>query len=825
MFYLGAPEYRPPSAQLVDLLPWALLEAPGVLRLKDGSLQRTLHYRGHDPARLTDEERMVGHAQLNAALLQLGEGWSVWSELRREPLLAPARRHMQGAAAGLVEAIRHENFLLSGQLYTTRAYLTLVKTPPNPAARRLTGRVLALFGGLFEGGGTLARDPERARVEARGEEVEGFARATREFLDATRGLFAQAAWLDDEGTLGYLHEAISRHRHPVRCPEVPMYLDALLADEPLQAGLELRIGEEHLRVISIKGYPAMTHPHLLHGLETAPFPLRLVQRWIGLGQAEAQAALKRYQNLLLGQTGRLNPVQEKGSVASVNHAAVEAVGSVSAQLMAVEQQRRGFGYHSCVVVVRDREAASCRERAEQVMALFRAAGFVCVEETAGCKGAWLSSLPGHLWANPRRALLSSQHLGHMLPTQSLWQGAAWNAHLDGPPHVACATTGATPFWLNLNVGDVGHTLILGPTGAGKSTLLTTLCLQWARYEGARVIVLDKGRSSRCATLASGGTFVELSLERPSFTFQPFARVDEPAELAFLAQWLEEVARLEGVEVGVEERALLVAALRSLAASPPHLRTFTTLTLSLQHRGLRAALEPFAQGRERAGVYAPLWDQRHEAFELSRWTSFELESLMESNPRLIAMTLRYLFHRIEQQLTGAPTLLVLDEAWLFLSHPMFAERIRQWLKVLRKLNVYVIFATQEISDALSSPIAPTLLQNCPTTILLPNARARTPGVYEAYQALGLTDGQIETIALSQPRRDYYLHSAPGSRLFTLGLSPLELALAASSPEAQARMDQALRMSAQTGRSFLSCYLELCGFGRYARQLDEEMEGRG
>jgi type IV secretion system protein VirB4 len=51
----------------------------------------------------------------------------------------------------------------------------------------------------------------------------------------------ECRWLDDGETLTYLH-CVS-HRHRVRVPETPMYLDALLADQPLTGGLEPRLGE------------------------------------------------------------------------------------------------------------------------------------------------------------------------------------------------------------------------------------------------------------------------------------------------------------------------------------------------------------------------------------------------------------------------------------------------------------------------------------------------------------------------------------------------------------------------------------------------------
>jgi len=128
----------------------------------------------------------------------------------------------------------------------------------------------------------------------------------------------------------------------------------------------------------------------------------------------------------------------------------------------------------------------------------------------------------------------------------------------------------------------------------------------------------------------------------------------------------------------------------------------------------------------------------------------MEELMHSKG-LVAPVLTYLFHRLEARFNGAPTFLVLDEAWVFLDDPMFAGRIREWLKVLRKKNVSVIFATQSLADIADSPIAPAIIESC----LL--------------------------IASATPKRDYYFQSHGGNRLFDLQLGPVALAFCGAGSE--------------------------------------------
>ena len=164
--------------------------------------------------------------------------------------------------------------------------------------------------------------------------------------------------------------------------------------------------------------------------------------------------------------------------------------------------------------------------------------------------------------------------------------------------------------------------------------------------------------------------------------------------------------------------------------------------------------------------------------------FEMTHVMEMGEQVVIPTLSYLFHRIEKRFDGRPTLLVLDECWLFLRHGIFASRLQSWLKTLRKRNVYVVFATQEPADAAGSSISPTIISACPTRIFLPDAEAAVPEVAKYYKTFGLTDAELHIIANAQQKRDYYYRSIKGRRLFTLDMGSVALAFAGfSNPKQQ------------------------------------------
>lgn len=137
-------------------------------------------------------------------------------------------------------------------------------------------------------------------------------------------------------------------------------------------------------------------------------------------------------------------------------------------------------------------------------------------------------------------------------------------------------------------------------------------------------------------------------------------------------------------------------------------------------------------------------------------------------------LLYLFRRIEQRLDGSPTLVLLDEAWSYLQHALFRERLRDWLKTLRRKNAAVVMATQQISDVAHSDISDVILENCPTKILLPNAECKSPGMREFYERIGLNERELDLVQVSIPKQHYYVVSKLGRRMVDLGLGRVALA---------------------------------------------------
>ncbi len=337
---------------------------------------------------------------------------------------------------------------------------------------------------------------------------------------------------------------------------------------------------------------------------------------------------------------------------------------------------------------------------------------------------------------------------------------------------------------------------------GKSVLLATLALQFRRYTGSRVLAFDMGRSIRATVLGLGGEHYDLGTDG-AIAFQPLARIDQDGYRAWASEWIEGRLAHEGVAVGPAEKDAVWSALNSLASAPLEQRTMTGLSVLLQSNALRQALQPYLLG----GAHGNLLDADHDRLGSADVQGFEMEELMHSKAATRAV-LSYLFARFDERFDGSPTLLILDEAWLFLDDPAFASRIRQWLKTLRKKNVSVIFATQSLADIKESSIAPAIIESCASRIFLPNPQATEPQIRVIYEGFGLNARQIDIVAQAQPKRDYYYQSRLGNRVFDLGLGPVALAFAgASTPEHQRAIDAVSASGPAPG--FPAAWLRHCG----------------
>lgn len=771
---LNLAEYRTEPDRLADYLPWAALVAPGIVLNKDGSFQRTIAYRGPDLESATEAELVAVSARINNVLRRFGSGWSLFFEATRTPSEPYRESTFPDAASWLVDQERKWDLDADGVHFESRYHLTFLCLPPEDRTNRSEGL-------LYE-----TNDKSKKRVDYR-DHLKAFTSETNRAIDLLANLLPEAKALDDAETLTFLHETISTKHHPITVPDIPAYLDAVLPDTPFLGGMEPMLGTKHLRLLTVLGFPNTTTPGILDELNDLGFDYRWVTRWISLDKPLATKQLTTLRRQWFAKrksiTAILREVMFNQETALVDSDADNKAVDADEALQELGSDDVAFGHVTTTLVVSHENPREADNRLRAVERIINGRGFVTINETLNAVDAWLGTLPGNPYANVRQPIIHTLNLTHMMPVSAVWAGPEENTHFKEAALITAETRGATPFRFDLHVGDVGHSLIVGPTGAGKSVFLSLMALQFRRYPKSQIFLFDKGKSARASVLAMGGICFDLALDG-GLAFQPLASIHKGAEQAFALTWLTGLLANEGVTVDPPIKDALWTAIQSLASAPKTERTLTGLTLLLQSNRLRQALQPYTL----EGPFGRMLDAAKDDLSISDVQHFEMEELMH-HKQLVLPVLTYLFHRLEARFDGSPTLLVLDEAWVFLDDPLFSARIHEWLKTLRKKNVSVVFATQSLADIENSSIAPALIESCPSRIFLPNDRAVEPQSRAIYDRFGLNDRQIELIARAVPKRDYYYQSQRGNRLFELGLGPVGLSLCgAGTPADQKLIDE-------------------------------------
>ncbi|CCM79466.1 conjugal transfer protein TrbE [Rhizobium mesoamericanum] len=810
--------FRATGPSFADLVPYAGLIDNGVLLLKDGSLMAGWYFAGPDLESATDLERNELSGQINAILSRLGSGWMIQVEAIRVPTVdypSKDRCYFPDPVTCAIDAERRAHFGREQGHFESKHALVLTYRP-------LESKKTALSRYIYSDAASRKKsyaDTVLFTFKNAVREIEQYLASvlsirrmqTRETTE--RGGVRTARY--DE-LLQFVRFCIAGENHPIRLPDIPMYLD-WVATAQLEHGLTPKVENRFLGVVAIDGLPAESWPGILNSLDLMPLTYRWSSRFIFLDAEEARQKLertrKKWQQKVRPFFDQLFQTQSR----SVDQDALSMVAETEDAIAQASSQLVAYGYYTPVVVLFDEDQEVLQEKAEAIRRLVQAEGFGARIETLNATDAYLGSLPGNWYCNIREPLLNTSNLADLVPLNSVWSGnpaAPCPFYPPQSPPLMQVASGSTPFRLNLHVDDVGHTLIFGPTGSGKSTLLALIAAQFRRYDGAQIFAFDKGNSLLPLTLAAGGDHYEIGSdsdeESRALVFCPLSDLSTDGDRAWASEWIEMLVSLQGVTITPDHRNAISRQVALMATSPG--RSLSDFVSGVQMREIKGALHHYTVD----GPMGQLLDAEEDGLTLGTFQCFEIEQLMNMGERNLVPVLTYLFRRIEKRLDGSASLIVLDEAWLMLGHPVFRSKIREWLKVLRKANCAVVLATQSISDAERSGIIDVLKESCPTKICLPNGAAREPGTREFYERIGFNDRQIEIVSHAIPKREYYVATPEGRRLFDMALGPIALSFVGASSKQDLKRIRALK--AEHGHVWPIHWLEMRGVHDAASLLD-------
>ena len=767
--WIGPAAWSAKEARVGDRLPYARLVDENTVLLRDGSVMSAIQVPGL-LFETEDSDALNAHAATREVMLRstLDARFVMYHHVIRRRVEVELDAEFPDALSRHID-VRWKQRLAGGSLFINDQFVTLIRRP----ARGKTGlpeRLSKMFNRA--GADELEADPKDIRSLKAA--ITGLVASLQNYGAAVLGDY-QAPDSTNGGTNSEMLELLSAlyngEMRPVRRPSEDTDIGHMLPYRRASFGLdamELRgsAAPDFAAILGLKDYPEATSPGLLDNLLRLPFEMVVTESY---APNERTTAKERIDLALR----RSRSVDEE--------AAAERADMLAARDL-LGNGAVGFGDHHLTVLVRETNLPRLDDAMAACAAALADTGAIAVREDTNLEPAFWAQFPGNEEYIVRRALISSANMAGFGSFHGFALGQASGNHW-GDAVTLLETTSATPFFFNFHHGDLGNFSVIGPSGSGKTVVMNFLAAQAQKFK-PRTILFDKDRGAELFIRGIGGRYDRIA---PGLQtgFNPLAMPDTPANRAFLRDWLAVLLKADGPE----EFATLSAAVDATYANDPSLRRLRHFKELLA--GARRPSPGDLADRLAAwigeGEHSWLFDNAADKLDLeTRVMGFDMTALLE-NPRLRTPTMMYLFHRIDERLDGQPTMILIDEGWKALDDEVFAARIRDWLKTLRKRNALVGFATQSARDALDSRISTALVEQTATMVFMPNSRARPEDYCDGF---GLTSHEFALIrSLPAHSRCFLVRQPDASVVVRLDLSgaPEVLTILSGRESAVRRLD--------------------------------------
>ena len=749
--WMGAAAWSAKEARAGDRLPYLRLIDESTLLLRDGSVMTAIQVPGL-LFETEDSEALNAHAATREVVLRstLDARFVLYHHVIRRRVSVDLEADFPDPISRHIDACWRDR-LGSGQLFVNDQFITLIRRPARGKAG-LVERVGRKF--RRQDGDRLEPDPKDLRSLRAASQ--GLVAALSAYGATPLGEYTGPQGSTNSEMLELLSALYNGEMRPVRKPADDVDIGHMLPYRRVSFGLDAietrgSGAPEFAAILGMKDYPEATSPGLLDSLLRLPFEMVVSESY---APTERQTARERMDLAIR----RLKSADEEAAAERADMlAARDALGNGAV----------GFGDHHLTVMVRERQLGQLDDAMAACAAALADTGAIAVREDTNLEPAFWGQFPGNEAYLVRRALISSANMASFGSLHGFALGQAQGNHW-GEAVTLLETTSATPFFFNFHHGDLGNFSVIGPSGSGKTVVMNFLAAQAQKFS-PRTILFDKDRGAELFVRGIGGRYDSIRSGEPT-GFNPLALPDTPGNRAFLRDWLGVLLKADGPE---EEQTIAAAVDAAYAndASLRRLRHFRELlsgTRRPQPGDLADRLGAWiGAGEGPGGEHAWLFDNVEDRLDLgARVLGFDMTALLE-NPRLRTPTMMYLFHRIEERLDGKPTMILIDEGWKALDDEVFAARIRDWLKTLRKRNALVGFATQSARDALESRISTALVEQTATMVFMPNSRARPEDYCDGF---GLTEHELALIrTLPAHSRCFLVRQPDASVVVRLDLS--------------------------------------------------------
>ncbi len=569
------------------------------------------------------------------------------------------------------------------------------------------------------------------------------------------------------------------------------HVDYFVSDSTIECYRDhLLVGDRLVKVLSMKEPPGHTFANLLREVYELPGDLIACLEWQRIPadrmRRDLQARRRHFFNKRVSLVNYIAP-DTKPEEMLTDDSATATVRQLGDALTETEVNGHFFGQCSLTLVLQGHDARALQQQAAEARKAFAVHDGLLFDETYNLLNAWLSIIPGNGAHNLRRLALLETNAADLSFVFTLDQGDRVSAHLQREGLAMFETPHRTPYAFNLHVQDVGHTLVLGATGSGKSFLLNFLVTHAQKYEPLTVI-LDLGHSYRKLAALLGGSYLALGLRHREVSINPFRLEPTPEHLHFLHAFVRVL--LEGDDgyrlSELEDREVYEAVENLYVLDDRQRRLFTVA--NLLPRALAGRLHKWIEG----GRYATLFDNLDDTLTVERLQVFDFEA-MRVYPALLEPLLFYVLHRVVasiQDPSEAATLklCVMDEAWRFIQHPTLRAYVQDGLKTWRKCNAAMILATQTVEDFASVDLLRTVVESCPTKLLLANPSLDRQHYADLFQ---LNEMELDLLTGLVARQQILLKRPDLTKVLTLTVDPKSYWIYTNTPIDNARVAETFR----------------------------------
>jgi conjugal transfer ATP-binding protein TraC len=343
-----------------------------------------------------------------------------------------------------------------------------------------------------------------------------------------------------------------------------------------------------------------------------------------------------------------------------------------------------------------------------VKSIYKAAGWDLADERylqiQGLLAAMPLTLADGLGADMERLkrfkTLLSTTAANIAPMQGEYLGGRM-------PHLLFVGRRGQPFFWSPFENEAGNhnVAICGKSGSGKSVLLQEMCAA-LRGAGAKVVVIDDGRSFEHSVKLQGGRFVEFTM-KAGFCLNPFSMIDAARAArttitgstafamvkAIVGQMARHSARAHRYRARADRPGGEHGLERARHPGDHHRDRRGARQLRPRHRAdLATALGPFMAG----GTYGAFFEGQASLDLTSDFTVFEMSDLA-AREELRSVVLSAIMFMTSQAMTRSPRsvrkLLLIDEAWSMLKGGSMGEFVETYARTCRKYGGALATATQ------------------------------------------------------------------------------------------------------------------------------------